>query len=156
MWTPWGTAQYIQKAVVKNRQGQGVTLTLVSTASHGGIRLGKRDAKKVSPELLRLVAHNREDGHWFEEDCAYAALFVDLGETALVPAFFGNNPAEGLMNDLEKVTCTYYPKYAIAKGLPKEGMTVYHRDCPSISYLSEYQCTDSTWVCSKCGEGLAE
>jgi len=61
--TPWGEAQHVEELI------PGVTI--VSTASHGGIHLD-RDNQKLIPE-----EHRREDS-WYEEDCEIAipVLFI--------------------------------------------------------------------------------
>ena len=54
MRTPWGEAQTIEKIIPG--------LVLVSTASHGGVRVGASLTKYI-PEIFRT------GDNWYEEDC---------------------------------------------------------------------------------------
>lgn len=61
MQTPWGTAQ------TEHKLADGVTV--VTTASHGGIKLDAAHNRKVHPAW-------RQPGGWYEEDCDWAIVGV--------------------------------------------------------------------------------
>ena len=57
--TPWGIADEV-RIIAKG-------ITLVSTPSHGGIRLSPERLSQIPLELRGLNTYGR--GPWFEEDC---------------------------------------------------------------------------------------
>ena len=66
-YTPWGPAQFVSQPL------EGVTV--VSTASHGGIKLSRAQNAKIP-------AAARAPGGWYEEDCCAAvpAYVFGLGD----------------------------------------------------------------------------
>ena len=77
VWTPWGrsdSAAYLAEG-----------LAIVSTPSHGGLRVSlgllKKNSRRGSQWLIEHMATDTMGSYaFFEEDCAMAAVFYDCPE----------------------------------------------------------------------------
>jgi hypothetical protein len=66
--SPWGPVQTVSPL--------GPDVVVVTTASHGGLRLSAAALARL-PQAIRQTVHSR-DG-WFEEDCDWALPYLALG-----------------------------------------------------------------------------
>jgi hypothetical protein len=69
--TPWGPADHAEDLAAG--------ITLYSTAGHGGIAVTSEMARKM-PAPLRSVGQRFAGRLWFEEDCAWAAVYLAFPE----------------------------------------------------------------------------
>jgi hypothetical protein len=69
--TPWGKSQHCDRFL------QGVSF--FTTASHGGIFVSNKAAKRFNLSTA-AIKHSiiKNAGYWFEEDCQYAVVALDL------------------------------------------------------------------------------
>ena len=95
--TPWGTSQTVKQL------DRG--LSVVSTASHGGIMVAKGFAEKNLSKAAIKQGHEYGEYYAYEEDCASAIVIWEL------PKYF---PASK-MESIKKSLSTYYADYLVEK-----------------------------------------
>lgn len=99
MWTPWGTADFIEHIA------PGVDV--VATPSHGGVRVLESLARKNFSKIALSQAFVQcENGYyWFEEDAAWAIVRCEMPTLKKL----------GRMGDARNTVMTYYPEYYLEK-----------------------------------------
>jgi len=105
-WSPWGSTQ---QAYVICR---GVRL--VSTASHGGLKISEKLAEKTLSVLARSYAIHANGAYWFEEDCLCAMAYYE--QPSWMKPFLEPNESLPLETCL-KTLQMYYPEYLVQRGL---------------------------------------
>lgn len=103
-YSPWG--------LVQSATPLGPDAVLVSTPSHGGIRVSGRALSEI-PQPLRSTAYSQ--GGWFEEDCDWAIPYLALGLHR-----FEVEPGRGerLREAARRTAWTYHRAHAALLGVP--------------------------------------
>lgn len=102
-YSPWG--------LIQSATALGPDAVVVSTASHGGIRVSPAALRRI-PQPLRATAYSQ--GGWFEEDCDWAIPYLALGLDRFEP---DAGRSESLRDAARRTAWTYHRAHAASLGV---------------------------------------